>query len=409
MESKLNEIIELDREYYLNTFGARTPVCFERGEGLYLYDTEGRRYKDYFAGIAVNALGHGHPAVVNAIKEQAEKLIHISNLYYNEPQTNLAQLICENSCAEKVFFCNSGAEANEGAIKLARAYYKKRDGENTPKNTFICLNKSFHGRTVTTATATGQEKYKQPYTPLTPGFKHVDINNIEQLEAAIDETVCAIMLEPVQGESGVYPLDRDYARRVRELCDEKDMLLIFDEVQTGIGRTGKLFGYEYLGVEPDIFTLAKALGGGVPIGCLCAKGNVTTGFKPGDHGTTFGGNPLACAAALATLSAIIDMKLAENAERMGNRISDLIYSIYDNSAVRQVRHAGLMIGIELSAPIAAEVKNELFKMGYLVGSVGDSILRVLPPLIIGEDDCVEFKNAYKEAVRRASVYACKKN
>ncbi len=405
MDNKLSEIIDLDKKYYLNTFGDRTPVCFERGEGIYLYGTDGEKYTDFFAGIAVNALGHGNPAVVNAIKEQADKLIHCSNLYYIESQARLAQLICENSCAERVFFCNSGAEANEGAMKLARAYYKKRDGNDTKKNTFICLNKSFHGRTITTATATGQDKYKQPYTPLTPGFVHVDINDIEQLEKAIDDTVCAVILEPIQGESGVYPLDFEYARRVRELCNEKDILLIFDEVQTGVGRTGRLFGYQYLGVEPDIFTLAKALGGGVPIGCVCARGDVVNGFAPGDHGTTFGGNPLACAAAYASLKTIIDMNLAENAERMGNKITELMYSIYDNSAIRQVRHAGLMIGIELSVPIAAAVRKELFDMHYLVGSVGDSILRVLPPLIITEQDCVDFKNAFKLAVRKASVYA----
>lgn len=409
MESKINEIIELDSKYYLNTFGRRTPVCVERGEGIYVYDTEGRKYTDFFAGIAVNALGHSHPAVVNAIKKQAEKIIHCSNLYYNEPQTKLAQLICENSCADKVFFCNSGAEANEGAMKLARIYYKKRFGADTEKSTFICLNKSFHGRTIATATATGQDKYKLPYAPLTPGFKHVDINDIAQLEAAVDDTVCGIILEPVQGESGVYPLDFDYARRVREICDEKDILLIFDEVQTGIGRTGRLFGYQHLGVEPDIFTLAKALGGGVPIGCVCAKGDVANAFAPGEHGTTFGGNPLACAAGYAALSTVIEMKLAENAEKMGNLITELIYGIYDNSAVREVRHAGLMIAIELSAPIADEVRNELLGLGYLVGSVGDSILRVLPPLIINEQDCINFKYAYKEAVHRAAVYACRKN
>lgn len=409
MDKKLEQIIELDKKYYLNTFGARTPVCFERGEGIYLYDTAGERYTDFFAGIAVNALGHGNPVVVNAIKEQAEKLIHCSNLYYNEPQAKLAELICENSCADKVFFANSGAEANEGAMKLARIYYKKKYGKDTKKNTFICLNKSFHGRTITTATATGQDKYKLPYAPLTPGFKHVDINDIAQLENAVDETVCGIILEPVQGESGVYPLTPEYAKRARELCDENDMLLIFDEVQTGIGRTGRLFGYEYLGIEPDIFTLAKALGGGVPIGCLCAKGDVTRGFDPGDHGTTFGGNPLACAAGYASLKTIIDQRLWENAEKMGNIITNNIYGIYDNSAVREVRHAGLMVAIELSIPYAAEVKKELFEQKFLVGSVGDSILRVLPPLIITEQDCWDFRNAFKLAVRKVSTYAYKKD
>ncbi|MBQ8165154.1 MAG: aspartate aminotransferase family protein [Clostridia bacterium] len=392
----LNEIIETDAKYYLNTFGKRTPVCFERGEGIYLYDTEGNKYTDFFAGIAVNVLGHSHPAIVEAITKQASKIIHCSNLYYIEPQAKLAKMICENSCAEKVFFANSGAEANEGAIKLVRAYYKKKGQEN--RSTFICLDKSFHGRTITTATATGQDKYKMPYTPLTPGFKHVPINDIKALKAAVDDTVCGIMLEPVQGESGVYPLEREYAEEVRRICDKNDIMLIFDEVQTGVGRTGKLFGYMTLGVEPDVFTLAKALGGGVPIGCLCAKGRVTEGFVPGDHGTTFGGNPLACAAGLASLGTVIEENLSQHAEEVGAYMRITLEAEKEALGIKEIRNRGLMFGIEFKEPVAADVKNKLFEQKWLVGAVGSSTLRVLPPLIIENNDVDEFVKALKRSI-----------
>ena len=393
---KLNEIIENDEKYYLNTFGKRTPVCFERGEGIYLYDTDGNRYTDFFAGIAVNVLGHSNPAIVNAVTEQASKLIHCSNLYYIEKQTELAKMICENSCAEKVFFANSGAEANEGAFKLVRAYYKKMG--KPEKYGFICLDKSFHGRTITTATATGQDKYKMPYEPLTPGFKHVQINDIEALKTAIDENTAGIMLEPVQGESGVYPLDTEYAKEVRKICDENDIMLIFDEVQTGVGRTGKLFGYMTLGVEPDVFTLAKALGGGVPIGCVCAKGRITEGFKPGDHGTTFGGNPLACAAGVAALGTVIEKDLSSHAEKVGSYMRSALMSVKEALGIKDIRSRGLMFGIEFNEPVAADVKNRLFEQKWLVGAVGQYILRVLPPLVIEEKDVDEFVKALERSI-----------
>lgn len=299
---KLNDIINLDKKYYMGVFGNRTPASFQYGKGINLWDTEGKKYYDFLGGIAVNALGHSHPALVSAIKEQAEKLIHCSNLYYIENQAILAQKLAECSCADRVFFANSGAEANEGAIKLARKYFKKL--EKPEKYEIITLLKSFHGRTLTTATATGQEKYKKPYEPLTPGFKHVPINDFGALEAAIGPNTCAVMLEPIQGESGVNPLDATYMKQVKQLCEDNGLLLIFDEVQTGLGRTGKLFGYQHYNVEPDIFTLAKALGGGVPIGALLAKEYVAAAFEPGDHGSTFGGNPFACAAGIAANSTL---------------------------------------------------------------------------------------------------------
>jgi len=381
----LKEIIALDKKYYLNTFGDRLPVCFTRGEGMKLWDLDGKVYYDFLAGIAVNALGHSHPALVNAIVEQAQKFIHCSNYYYIESQAKLAQLIVENSCCDKVFFANSGAEANEGAIKLARLYYRKK---GFPKKfEIITLEKSFHGRTLATLAATGQEKYQKNYCPLTPKFLSVPMNDINALERAITEYTCAVMLEPIQGESGVNPANVDYIRQVRKLCDEKDILLIFDEVQCGLGRTGKMFAYEHFGVEPDIFTLAKALGGGFPIGALCAKEPVASAFEPGDHGSTFGGNPLACSAGYAALSTIINDRLYENSAVMGDYFIGKLNSLKEKyGIIKEVRGKGLMIGVELFQPKAVEIKLKCLEAGYLIGSVGDNIIRMLPPLIITRED-----------------------
>lgn len=394
---KLNEIMELDSNYYMNTFGSRTPVCFEYGKGIKLYDTTGKEYYDFLAGIAVSALGHGHPALVEAIRTQAGKLIHCSSLYYIETQAKLAKLLADCSCTDRIFFANSGAEANEGAIKLARIYYKKK---NMPERYgIITLKKSFHGRTLTTVAATGQEKYQKPYAPLIPGFKHVPLNDLEALKAAIDGETCAVMMEPVQGESGVNPADAEYVKAVRKLCDERNLLLIFDEIQTGIGRTGKLFGYQHYGVEPDIFTLAKALAGGVPIGALCAKENVAAAFEPGDHGSTFGGNPLACAAGLAVMQTIISENLASNAAETGHYLQDKLKQLSEKfSVISEIRGLGLMIGIQLASDKAVEVKNNLFQKGFLVGSVGTDVIRLLPPLIITKADADAFVAAFTEVL-----------
>lgn len=381
----LNEIIALDKKYYMNTFGDRLPVCFTKGQGMKLWDLNGKVYYDFLGGIAVNALGHSHPALVSAITEQAQKLIHCSNYYYIESQAKLAQLIVENSCCDRVFFANSGAESNEGAIKLARLYFRKKGFPE--KFEIITLEKSFHGRTLATLAATGQAKYQKNYCPLTPKFLSVPMNDIEALEKAITEYTCAIMLEPIQGESGVNPANVEYIKGVRELCNKKDLILIFDEVQCGLGRTGKLFAYEHFGVEPDIFTLAKALGGGFPIGALCAKEPFASAFEPGDHGSTFGGNPLACSAGLAALSVIIDEKLYENSAVMGEYfINQLVGLKEKHPLITEVRGKGLMIGVQLDSPIAVEIKKKCFDKGFLIGSVGDNIIRMLPPLIITKDD-----------------------
>lgn len=382
---KLNEIIELDKKYFMNTFGDRIPVCFEYGKGINLWDTEGKKYYDFFSGIAVSALGHSHPKLVHAIKEQAEKFIHCSNIYYVESQAKLAKVLVENSCADRVFFANSGAEANEGAIKLARIYFKKKG--MLEKFEIITLENSFHGRTLATIAATGQDKYQKPYSPLTPKFLKVPINDLKALEAAINNYTCAIMIEPIQGESGVNLTNIEYMQGVRKLCDKKGILLIFDEVQCGLGRTGKLFGYQHYGIEPDIFTLAKALGGGFPIGALCAKQFVADAFEPGDHGSTFGGNPLACSAGLAVMDVMLNDKLVENSDQMGTYFIEELNHLKDKYAfITEVRGKGLMIGIQLSNEKAKDIKNKCFEKGYLMGNVGSNILRILPPLIVTQED-----------------------
>ncbi|MDD4296046.1 MAG: aspartate aminotransferase family protein [Ruminiclostridium sp.] len=381
----LQEIKQKDHKYYMNTFGERTPVCFTHGKGLSLWDLDGNEYHDFFAGIAVSALGHSHPALVDAICSQAKKFIHCSNLYYVEPQADLAELIVQNSCADRVFFANSGAEANEGAIKLARLYFTKKGYDN--KFEIITLEKSFHGRTLATIAATGQEKYQKPYSPLTPKFLKVPINDLKAMEEAITDSTCAVMIEPIQGESGVNPTTSEYLKGVRDLCDKNGIFLIFDEVQCGLGRTGKLFGYQHYGVEPDIFTLAKALAGGFPIGALCAKEHVAQAFAPGDHGSTFGGNPLACNAGLAVLSTIINENLSDNAAKMGEYFFDKMNSIKTKyPVISDVRGKGLMIGVQFNKPIAKELNTKLFEKKYLLGTVGDSILRILPPLIVTKQD-----------------------
>ncbi|MGI6668401.1 MAG: acetylornithine transaminase [Acetivibrionales bacterium] len=394
---KLHEIMEMDSKYFMNTFGKRTPVCFEYGKGIMLYDNEGREYMDLLAGIAVNALGHGHPALVEAIGSQAARLIHCSNLYYIESQAKLAKMLVENSCADRVFFANSGAEANEGAIKLARIYFKKKGMPD--KYSIITLKNSFHGRTLATVAATGQKKYQEAYMPLTPGFRHVTINDIDELKANISKETCAIMLELVQGESGVHPVDAGYVKTVRKICDENGILLILDEIQTGLGRTGKLFAYENYGVEPDIFTLAKALGGGFPIGALCAKEEVASAFEPGDHGSTFGGNPLACAAGVAVLTEILENNLPGHAEKMGKYLMDSLNRLAGkHRIISEVRGTGMMVGIQLREDKASELKNKLLAKGILVGSVGLDIIRLLPPLIITKEDIDKFVGIFDEVL-----------
>ncbi len=392
----LNTIKEYDKKYFMNTFGERIPVCFEKGNGINLYSTDGEVYKDFFAGIAVNALGHSHPDYVSALKAQAEKLIHTSNLYYVSPQSILAKKICEMSCADKVFFSNSGAEANEGAIKLAKIYFYKQG--KPEKNEIITLNHSFHGRTLATVAATAQEKYQAPYKPLTPGFKHVEINDFDALLAQVNDNTAAIMVELIQGESGVYPCDKEYIKKVRKLCDEKGILLIVDEVQTGIGRTGKMFSYEHFDITPDIFTLAKALGGGVPIGAVCAKDFCAKAFEPGDHGSTFGGNPFCTEAANAVLDIIKKEELVKNAEEVGAYFKEKLNELKEKyDIICDIRGKGLMIGVEFKEGLARKINQCLFSQKYLCG-VCYNTLRILPPLIISKNDIDEFIASLENAI-----------
>lgn len=392
----LDKIMKTDEQYYMNTFGTRLPAVFERGEGVRLYDTDGNEYYDFLGGIAVNVLGHNHKALVNAISEQAKKMIHVCNYYYTESQAELAKVLCENSCADKAFFCNSGAEANEGAIKLSRKYHYAKGA--TDKSEIITMKNSFHGRTITTVAATGQEKFQIPFRPMTETFIHVDINDIEMLKNTITEKTGAIMLELIQGESGVMPLSKEYVKEIRKICDEKDIVLIVDEVQTGIGRTGTLFCYEQYGIEPDIFTLAKALAGGVPVGAVLAKDKFCA-FVPGDHGSTFGGNPLACSAALCVLDELLNKglleKSKETAEYLKNELDNL-KSCYD--IIENVRGAGLMLGIVFKKDISKEMFKKMFEHKVLVSAVSTNVMRLVPPLIITKSDIDVFVARLKEVL-----------
>ena len=382
MNYTLIEIIDADKKYYMNTFGERTKVVFEKGDGIKLFTPEGEVFYDFMAGIAVNALGHCHKKYTEALKNQLEKLVHTSSLYYVENQALAAKKLVEMSAFDKCFFANSGAEVNEGAIKLARKYFYNK---NIDKFEIISLKNSFHGRTITTATATGQEKYRKPYAPLTPGFEYAEINNIDSVKAKITPHTAAIMLEFIQGESGVNVCSEDFVKEIRKICDEENILLIADEVQTGMGRTGKMFAYQHYNVEPDIMTLAKALGGGVPIGAVLAKNNVAEAFSPGDHGTTFGGNPFCTAAAIAVMNIFEEEKIVENSENMGKYFIEKLKNM-PQKFIGEIRGKGLMIGVEFNAPIAQAVKNKLFENHILVGAVHDDILRILPPLIIKKEE-----------------------
>ena len=397
IELTLEEIKNLDKKYYMNTFGDRLPVAFERGEGIVLYSTDGEKYYDFLGGIAVNALGHNNKILTEAIKEQADKVLHTSNLYYIENQAVLAKLLCEHSCADKAFFCSTGAEANEGAIKLAKKYFYNKGSD---KYEIISLDKSFHGRTIATVSATGQEKYQKPYRPLVPGFIQVEPNNFKAIEAAVTDKTAAILIELIQGESGVYPMDKEYVASLRKLCDENDIILIFDEVQTGMGRTGEYFAHQYYGIEPDIFTCAKALGGGIPIGAVCAKDFVASAFTPGDHGTTFGGNPFACAAGIAVFKAYEQEKILDNVKKVSAYFMDALEKLknaYPDKIV-DLRNAGLLIGIELKPDISKAVFKGLFENKYLT-SLCTNTIRLAPPLIITESDVDGFIGALEKVLK----------
>ena len=373
------ELREDAGRYLMHTY-TRQPISIVRGRGSRVYDLEGREYVDFVAGVAVNILGHGHPDLIAAIQKQSQHLLHASNLYYTEPQVKLAEALVEHSFAQKVFFCNSGAEANEAAIKLARRYAHEKYG--AARFEIITMLQSFHGRTMATLTATGQEKVQKGFEPLLPGFTYVPFNDLNAFEQAITPATAAIMLELVQGEGGVQVADQAFVKSLRDLCRDRDILLILDEVQTGMGRTGTLFAYEHYGIQPDIMTLAKGLGGGLPIGACLATDSVAAAFGPGTHASTFGGNPLACSAALAVMRVLLEGRLLTQSRAVGQYMAKSLLELKERLPnVKDVRGLGLLQGVELTidgAPVVADCLNR----GLLINCTMDRVLRFVPPLII---------------------------
>ncbi len=379
----MTDWIAEEHRYLFQNYG-RQPVVIERGDGTRVWDTDGNEYLDFVGGLAVNVLGHAHPVVADALAEQARKLIHTSNLYYTTPMVDLAKLLVENSCLDRVFFCNSGAEAIEAGIKLARRW-----GHDTKRGAheIIATQDGFHGRTLGAVAATGTARYREPFEPLAPGFVHVPWNDLDAMKAATNDRTVAILVEPIQGEGGVNMPAPGYLRGIREWCDERGLLLILDEIQTGIGRTGTLFAYEQEGIEPDIMCLAKGLAGGVPIGAMLAREQIAAHLVPGDHGTTFGANPLATATGYATLKYVIDSELPAQAARASERLFARLRSLEDRlPVVTEVRGRGLLVAIGLSRECAADVVAACRERGLLANNVRPNAVRLMPPLNVTDDE-----------------------
>jgi predicted acetylornithine/succinylornithine family transaminase len=390
---------ELEQKYYMPVF-ERLPLTLVRGKGAYVWDDKGRRYLDFVSGIAVNSLGHCHPAVVSALSRQARTLIHTSNLFYTTPQLELAELLVKHSAMKRVFFGNSGTEAVEGAVKLARRWgHLKLNGAYE----VITAKGSFHGRTLAMVAATGQPKFQHPYEPLPAGFVNVDYNDIEAVKAATTSKTCAVLLEPIQGEGGVNIPAPDYLKKVRDWCDRKNLLLILDEVQTGVGRCGTLFAYEQSGIEPDILALAKGLAGGVPIGAFLCTERASV-FARGDHGTTFGGNPLACAAGHAALGFIIENDISSNAKDMGELLlAGLAKLKKEFKFIKEVRGRGLLLAVEFNADIAKGVALLCMEQGLLVNNLKPDLMRLIPPLIVTPEQVKRALALLKKALKQASA------
>ena len=397
METK--KLIDESSLYIMNTY-KRFPVILRKGRGMKVWGADGKEYVDFVGGIAVNILGHCHPRVVIAIQKQAQRLLHVSNFYHIAPQIRLAKLLVQHTFADKVFFCNSGAEANEAAIKLARKYAK----ENINPDCFeiIAAENSFHGRTLATLTATGQKKFQKGFEPLVPGFKHVPFNDVDALKKAIKKETCAIMLEPIQAEGGVIVANKDYLKEVRNICDERNLLLILDEVQTGMGRTGKFFAYEHFGITPDIMTVAKGLGGGVPIGAMLATDKVASAFQPGNHATTFGGNPLVCAAAIATIETLLeDGFILDQCNRMSEYFIERLVNLREKfpTLIMNIRGLGLLLGMELTRE-CSPIVNECLELGVLVNCTAEKVLRFIPPLIVQKKDIDQLMHVLEKVFRK---------
>ena len=371
--------MQMDKKYVMQSY-SRIPLVIDKGKGVRVWDKEGREYLDFISGIGVNAIGHCHPEILRALTHQAKRLLHCSNLYYIEPQANLARALCEISFADKVFFSNSGAEANEAAIKLARRWGKDKRYE------IITMEESFHGRTVTTLRATAQTKYQKGFGPFPPGFKYSPFNDLERLKERVSEKTCAIMLEPIQGEGGIRMASEDFMEGVWEICRGKRILLILDEIQCGLGRTGKMFAYQHYGIEPDLMTLAKPLAGGLPMGATLAKEEVASLFKPGDHASTFGGNPLVSSAALAFLKVMEEENLVKKAEEIGKYLGERLKELKAKySLVKEIRGKGLMRGIELEFEGKGVVEKCRYQ-GLLINCTAKKVLRFLPPLTVKKED-----------------------
>ncbi len=387
-------------KYIINTYGEARALAFVRGEGAYVWDADGKRYLDFLGGIAVNALGHCHPAVVEAISEQAKTLLHCSNLYYIEPQVRLAKLLAENSFADKSFFCNSGAEANESAIKLARKY--AQDQGHTGKYEIITMDQSFHGRTMATITATAQPRYHVGFEPMLEGFTYVSYNDLDAARAAVSDKTCAILVEPIQSEGGVNVAEDGYLAGLREIADANNALLMYDEVQTAMGRLGTLWGYESFGVTPDVVTMAKALGGGAPIGALLTTDAISQSLGPGTHASTFGGNPLVSAAAHATLKTILDEDIVSHVAEIGAYLEEGMLGLRDEfDCITQVRGRGLLRGLEVTVdgnPVAAKC----IENGLITICTNNNVLRFLPPLNIEEAHVDEAVEIVRKSLRDAA-------
>ena len=386
------ELINKGQEYIMGTY-KQAPIVIESGDGVYVTDSMGKQYLDMVSGIAVNSLGYNHPKVVQAIQEQAAKLIHISNLYWNRPQIELAEKLCKASGLGKVFFCNSGAEANEAAIKLARKYGNGRQ-------TIISMVQSFHGRTIGALTATGQEKYHKGFAPLPAGFKYAEANNIEMLDTLVDDDTCAIMLEVIQGEAGIIAMSEEFLKHVEKICKEKDILFIIDEVQTGMGRTGYAFAHQKFDISPDIVTMAKAVAGGVTMGAMLAKNQVAAAFQPGDHASTFGGNPLAAHAGCVVANIIFDDAFLKEVQEKGNYFAEKLAELVDGEKVLEVRGRGLMLGLLMAddADMSA-LTQAACDEGVLICTAGKQVLRFVPPLIITKDEIDKVIETLKKVLK----------
>jgi predicted acetylornithine/succinylornithine family transaminase len=380
---KTEELITHADKNIMGTY-RRFPLVIVKGSGTKVWDSDGNTYLDFVAGIAVCSLGHSHPRVVEAVKKQVEILSHVSNLYYSEPQVEFAKLLVKNSFADRVFFCNSGAEANEAAIKLARKYAHEQRGKD--KSELITMKDSFHGRTLATITATGQEKFRIGFEPLPPGFKYVPFNDLDALKKAINDKTYGVLLEPIQGEGGVKIPDKGYLEGVRKICDDYHILMILDEVQVGMGRTGFLFAYEDYGIKPDIMTLAKAMGNGFPVGAMLATEEISSVFIPGTHASTFGGNPLAMAAGIAVLETILEGKVLENCRKRGHYFLERLEALKPkHEIIREIRGKGLIIGMELNIE-GNDIVYQCMRKGILINCTAGKVLRFVPPFIITESE-----------------------